>query len=244
MANFETITYEKHGLIAHITLNRPKVLNAYNVQMRDDLFETLTAVDLDNEVRCLIISGAGDRAFCAGADLKEFGTAPSQVIAREVRWQRDVWGLLMGLRVPTIAALNGYVLGSGLEIALCCDIRIATDKVQVGLPEASLGFIPAAGGTQTLPRTIGISRSLCMLLSSRYLCSLEALESGLITEITQYDELIPRCYEIASNLLQSPNLTLEYLKQAVYRGIDFPICKGIAMEAQLATRLFKNKASN
>ena len=149
MSSFETVIYERQGPLARIVLNRPRVLNAYNVQMRDDVYEALTAVSFDPDVKALVISGAGDRAFCAGADLTEFGTAPSQRIARQVRWERDVWGVLMDLPIPTIAALHGYVFGSGLELALCCDIRIAAPNAIFGLPETSLGFIPAAGATQT-----------------------------------------------------------------------------------------------
>ena len=110
--------YSKRGAVAHIVLNRPRVMNAYNVQMRDELFFTLEAVRDDPDVRVAVISGAGERAFCAGADLTEFGTAPSQVIARQVRWERDIWGLFLALRKPLIAAMRGYVIGSGVEISL------------------------------------------------------------------------------------------------------------------------------
>ena len=163
MDSFETVIFEVRDSVAWITLNRPRVLNAYNIQMRDDLYEALTAVSWDPEVRAVVISGAGDRAFCAGADLTEFGTAPSQRIARQVRWERDVWGLLMDLPIPSIAAMHGYVFGSGLEIALCCDIRIATTNAIFGLPETSLGFIPAAGATQTFPRAVGTGQALWTL---------------------------------------------------------------------------------
>ncbi len=122
-----------------------------------------SAIKEDSEVRVVIVKGAGDKAFCAGADLTEFLTAPSPMIARRVRWQRDVWGLFLSLPQPIIAALHGYVLGSGIEIALCCDLRIASDTVQFGLPEVRLGIIPAAGATQTLPRTVGLARALEML---------------------------------------------------------------------------------
>ncbi|MCH8088124.1 MAG: enoyl-CoA hydratase/isomerase family protein, partial [Chloroflexi bacterium] len=127
VSSFETIIYEVDGPLARITLNRPRVLNAYNIQMRDDLYEALTAVADDPQIRVLLIAGAGDRAFCAGADLTEFGTTPSRVVAREARYARDVWSRLRDLPCPTIAALHGYVLGSGVEMALCCDIRIAEE---------------------------------------------------------------------------------------------------------------------
>ncbi|MDP6178304.1 MAG: enoyl-CoA hydratase/isomerase family protein, partial [Desulfatiglandales bacterium] len=163
MNGFKTLTYEKRDGIAYVTLNRPQALNVYNVRMRDDLYEVLGAIRDDSEVRVAIFQGAGEKAFCAGADLSEFLTAPSPVIARQVRFDRDVWGLFLSIRQPLIAALHGYVLGSGIEIALCCDIRIASDDASFGLPEVGLGIIPAAGGTQTLPRSIGRSRALDML---------------------------------------------------------------------------------
>ena len=142
--------------------------------MRDDFSEALTAVRCDDEVKALIISGQG-RAFCAGADLTEFGTAPSQAVARRVRWQRDVWGQLDGLPVPVIAAVHGYCIGSGLEIMLLCDIRIAAEDTVFAMPEAHLGMIPAAGGSQTLPRNSSASAALDLLLTGRRIGAEEAL---------------------------------------------------------------------
>src|SRR4030042_6120639 len=155
VSNFQAIIYEKHNGIGYVTLNRPQVLNIYNLQMRDELYQVLSAIKDDPEVRVAIFKGAGERAFCAGADLSEFLTAPSPVIARQVRWERDIWGQFLSLPQPLIAALHGYVLGSGIEMALCCDIRMAADDARFGLPETGLGIIPAAGGGQTLPRVIG-----------------------------------------------------------------------------------------
>ena len=148
---FETILYRKEGSIAEIALNRPRRLNAYNMQMRDDMQQALEAVRDDSDVRCLVLRGEGERAFCAGADLTEFGSAPSRVIARQVRWERDVWGLFLSLDKPIVAAMHGFVIGSGLEMAMLCDIRIASEDAVFGLPEAALGMLPAAGGTQTIP---------------------------------------------------------------------------------------------
>jgi len=157
---FQTVVYEKHDNIAYITLNRPQVLNVYNVQMRDELYQILGAIKDDDEVMAIILKGAGEKAFCAGADLSEFLTAPSPVIARQVRWERDLWGLFLSLTQPLIGALHGYVLGSGIEMALCCDLRIASEDAKFGLPEAGLGIIPAAGATQTLPRVVGQAKAI------------------------------------------------------------------------------------
>jgi enoyl-CoA hydratase/carnithine racemase len=187
MSGFETVIYEKRNHIAHITLNRPRVLNVYNVQMRDELYQILSAMRDDDEVKVAVFRGAGEKAFCAGADLSEFLAAPSPTVARQVRWSRDVWGLFLSIPQPLIAALHGYVLGSGIEMALCCDIRVASEDARFGLPEVGLGIIPAAGGTQTLPRIIGRARALEMLLTSRWISGEEAYRIGLVKGQTAAD---------------------------------------------------------
>ena len=155
-----TVLYTKQDAVALIVLNRPEVINAFNMQMRDDLYATLEAAVDDPDVRAIVVSGSGDRGFCVGADLTEFGTAPSQVVARDVRWERDLWGLFLAVRKPLVAALHGHVIGSGVEIACLCDIRIAADDAVFRMPETALGMVPAAGGTQTLPRVVGRGRAL------------------------------------------------------------------------------------
>ena len=154
-------------------MNRPHVRNAYNTTMRDDLYQALSAVRDDPEVRVAVLSGEGP-AFCAGADLSEFGTAPSLAVARQVRWRRDVWGLFLSVPKPMVASIHGYCLGSGVEMALLCDIRIADQDALFGLPEASLGLIPAAGGVVTLPRTVGSGTALDLLLTRRRITASEA----------------------------------------------------------------------
>ena len=180
---FETIILSKSGDVAEIALNRPRVLNAYNMQMRDDMSQALEAVQDDPDVRCVLLRGEGDRAFCTGADLTEFGTAPSRVIARQVRWERDVWGQFLSLDKPIVAALHGYVIGSGIEMAMLCDIRIASEDAVFGLPEAALGMLPAAGGTQTIPRTVGRSRALEALLGNERMDAAKSLEIGLVHRV-------------------------------------------------------------
>lgn len=189
MSGFKTLIYEKKDSIASVTLNRPQVLNIYNIQMRDDLYEVLRAIKDDSEVRVAIFKGAGEKAFCAGADLSEFLTAPFPIVARQVRFERDVWGLFLSIPQPLIAALQGYVLGSGIEIALCCDIRIASEDVRFGLPEVGLGIIPAAGGTQTIPRIVGRARALEMLLTNRWIGGEEAFRFGLVNRVVPKEKL-------------------------------------------------------
>ena len=183
MNGFEVIIYEKQNGIAYITLNRPKALNAYNVKMRDELYEILGGIKDDPEVDAVILKGAGEKAFCAGADLTEFLSAPPPVFARQARFERDVWGRFLSIEQPVIAALHGYVLGSGIEMSLCCDIRLASDDARFGLPEPGLGIIPAAGGSQTLPRTTGQAPALEILLSGRWIDAKEALKVKLVNRI-------------------------------------------------------------
>ena len=233
MPPYQTILFEKQNAVAHLSLNRPDALNAYNVQMRDEFSEALSAVQEDDELSALIISGQG-RAFCAGADLTEFGTAPSQVAARAVRWQRDVWGQLNGLRIPVIAAIHGYCIGSGVEIALLCDIRLAAGDSLFAMPEAHLGMIPAAGGSQTLPRNCGTSAALDLLLTGRRLTADEALGLGLITRIAPRDRLEATAWDLAVELAKWAGPTRNYTKQAIREGLDLRLTEGLELENRLA----------
>jgi enoyl-CoA hydratase/carnithine racemase len=234
---FQTILLEKQGPIAHVTLNRPEALNVYNVKMRDELYEVLSAVRDDSEVDVVILRGTGDRAFCAGADLSEFLTAPPPATSRRVRWERDVWGLFLGLPQPVIAALHGYVLGSGIEMALCCDLRIASEEARFGLPEVTLGIIPAAGGSQTLPRTIGRAKSLEMLLTNRWIDAREAMSAGLVNKVVPRQELLPTVERMATRLASRPRLTVRCIKEAVARGGSLSLREGLDMERRLAQRM-------
>jgi len=234
MSTFKTIIYEKKDNLAYITLNRPEVLNVYNIQMRDELYQLLGAIRDDLEVRVAILKGAGDKAFCAGADLSEFLTAPSPIIARQVRWERDVWGLFLSLPQPVIAALHGYVLGDGIEMALCCDIRIASQNAQFGTPEVGLGIIPAAGGTQTLPRIVGRGKALEMLLTGRRIHAEEAYKAGLVNRVVPRDKLLPTVEEIARKIASYNHIAVRNAKQAVVRGLDLTLNEGLELEKRLA----------
>ena len=238
MSAFETLIYEKKDHVAHVTLNRPKALNVYNIQMRNDLYEVLGAIKDDPDVRVAVFRGAGEKAFCAGADLSEFLTAPSPTIARQVRFGRDVWGLFSSLPQPLTAAMHGFVIGSGVEIALYCDVRIASDDVKFGLPEVKLGIIPAAGGTQTLPRVIGKAKALEMILTSDWMDAEEACRVGLINRVVPKAKLYETVEEIAQKIASFNPLAVRYAKQAVVRGLDMPLQEGLELERRLA---FENR---
>ena len=237
MSAFETLIYEKEDALALVTLNRPQFLNAYNIQMRDDLFEVLHAIRDDDEVRVALFKGAGEKAFCAGADLSEFLTAPPPVIARQIRFDRDVWGLFLSIPQPLIAVLHGYVLGSGIEMALCCDLRITSDNAQFGLPEVALGIIPAAGGTQTLPRAVGRAGALEMLLTGRWMDAREALQIKLVNRVVPADRLLETAREVAEKIAACDPDVIKGIKQAVVRGMDLPLAQGLDLEKMLACRV-------
>lgn len=236
MDGFETVIFEKKDDLAYVTLNRPRVLNAFSVKMRDDLYEVLSAIKMDDDIRVIVIKGAGEKAFCAGADLTEFLTAPSVVKARRIRGVRDLWRLFVSMPQPMIAAIHGYIFGSGMEIALFCDIRIASDDVVFGLPEVGLGIIPGAGGTQTLPRVMGLSRTLDMLLTGRRLTAQEALDGGLVNRIVPRGDLYRVADEIAKKIAGFDVHAVRNAKQAVTRGMDMTLEQGLDLEKKLAVR--------
>lgn len=233
----ETVVYSKQGPIAHVLLNRPRVVNAYDTQMRDELFQALEAVRDDPDVLVAILSGAGDRGFCAGADLAEFGTAPSQVVARLVRWERDVWGLFLEIKKPLIAALHGHVIGSGVEIACLCDIRIASEDAVFRMPEIALGMVPAAGGTQTLPRIIGTGPALDVLLTGRSVTAEETLALGLVHRVVPGTELLDAALRVAGELASRSPDAVSAAKSAILAGTDMPLSAGLDLERRLAARL-------
>ena len=233
---FETLLFQKVGAVAHISLDRPQVVNAYNIQMRDDFSEALSAVQLDPEVRALLITGEG-RGFCAGADLTEFGSAPSQVIARRVRWERDVWGQLVNLDKPIVAAVHGFCIGSGLEIALLCDLRTAAEGTVFALPEVQLGMIPAAGGTQTLPRVAGGSQALDLLLTGRRIEAEEALAMGLVTRLAAPESLRDEGWRLANELAELPAKAVAAMKRLLRHGMDLDLAQALELERRVATRL-------
>lgn len=230
---FGTIIVEKVGSVAHLALNRPDQLNAYSVAMRDDFAEALHLVAEDDEIAALLITGKG-RAFCAGADLREFGAAPSQVIARNARWQRDVWGQLLSLDKPIVVAAHGYCIGSGVEILLLGDLRIAASDTVFAMPEVQLGMIPAAGGSQTLPANVGTSVSLDLLYTGRRFGAAEAMAYGVISRVVEPDDLETTAWQTVQELSGLPAGFATALKSAWGSGSEMPLGAGLALEQRLA----------
>ena len=233
---FDTLLYDKQDGIAWVTLNRPDLLNAINMRMRDELWDVVQAVRDDTEVQIVIFRGAGERAFSAGADISEFGTAPSYVESRRARRQRDLWGLILSLEKPLIAAIHGYALGAGIELPMCCDLRIASEDARLGLPEVSLGYIPSAGGTQTLPRHVPPGVAMHMILTGDPIDAGTALRHGLVQRVVPRERLYQEAESLARTLMSRRQLALRLAKRAVLEGLDLPLAEGLALERRLAAR--------
>jgi enoyl-CoA hydratase/carnithine racemase len=243
LSGFEVIIYEKQDNIAYVTLNRPRALNAYNIRMRDELFEVLGAIRDDPEVRVAVLKGAGEKAFCAGADLTEFLTAPPPVLARKARFERDIWGRFLSIQKPFIAALHGYVIGSGIEMSLCCDIRLASEDALFSLPEINLGMIPAAGGTQTLPRVVGKGYALNLLLSGGYINAIQAKHIKLVNNILSRQDLLIEAKRLAHKIAGYDPQTVSYAKQAITRGVNMSLQEGLNLEKKLSLIFLNNNSS-
>lgn len=223
--------------VVWLTLNRPDVLNAANMAMRDELWSALEAVRDDPDARVVVFTGAGERAFSAGADISEFGTAPSYVESRAARHDRDVWGLMLSITKPFVAAIHGYAFGAGCELALLCDIRVAAEDAAFALPEVHLGYIPSAGGTQTLPRTVhpGVARE--MVLSGQPIDAQRALRVGLVQRVVPRERLRAEAAEIAAALAAMPQEALRGAKEALLRCEGLPLEEALRVEATIARRV-------
>ena len=225
------VLYEKSDDgVATITLNRPAALNAVNLAMRDALWELLLAVRDDPDVRVAILRGAGEQAFCAGADVKEFGSAPSVVEARRARQQRDLWGLMLEMETPLIAQIHGWALGAGCEMSLLCDLRIAAEDARLGLPEVTLGYIPSAGGTQTLPRTVAASDAMRMILSGEPVDAPTALRMGLVHRVVPATTLASEVQRTARTIAARPPAVIRALRRTLFQTTDLPFAEALAFE--------------
>jgi enoyl-CoA hydratase/carnithine racemase len=233
----DTLIYEnKPEGLAWITLNRPEVLIAINMQMRDDLWGLMHSVRDDPDVRAVIFKGAGDRAFSAGADISEFGTAPSYDEARRARRERDLWGFMLSLDKVLIAAIHGFALGAGVELPMCCDFRIASEDARLGLPEVTLGYIPSAGGTQTLPRHIPPGVAMYMIFTGDPIDARAAYRYGLVQRVVPRERLYAEAEALARKLLSQSADAVRLAKRAVVEGIELPLTHGVALEWRLAAQ--------
>ncbi len=217
--------------VAVVTLNRPQVMNALNLRLREEIMALCTDLDADPEVGVIIFTGAGDRAFCAGADLKERGQRTTQEMYDERRFFRGKWiSAVAGIAKPTIAAINGYCLGGGLEVALQCDLRIASDNARFGLPEVTLGFLPGGGGTQRLPRLIGLQKAKEMILTGQHIDAAEAERLGIVLRVVTREQLMPAAMELAQAIAKNPRIAVLQAKVALNASQETMLSGGLQAE--------------
>ncbi len=234
---YETILYEVRDGIAWLTLNRPQAMNARSIQMQAELLDAYNAVYRDPDVRVLVLTGAGQKAFCAGRDLKEVAAVASIVEDRRRRTEPRDTEVLGRLDKPTIAAINGYALGGGLEMALACDIRIAAEGAQLGLTEVRRGQIPGSGGTQRLPRLIGRGPAMELLLTGAMIEAEEARRLGIVSRVVPQEELLPTAESLARTIAARAPVAVRYVKEAVNKGLDLTLAQGLQLESDLAVLL-------
>jgi enoyl-CoA hydratase/carnithine racemase len=230
-AALENVLYEKKGAIAYVTLNRPKVLNALSQKTWQDLRAAFEDARDDADVRGAILTGAGDKAFIAGADIGELAKVSAVEGATSSTYGQEVLNLIENLGKPVIAAVNGFALGGGCETAMACTIRIAVEHAKFGQPEVKLGLIPGGGGTQRLPRLVGKGRALQLILSAEMISAQEAYRIGLVNEVVPAAELISRAEGILKQIFSNAPLAVKYSLEAVNKGLETSQAEGLALEA-------------
>ncbi|UBV43273.1 enoyl-CoA hydratase/isomerase family protein [Deinococcus taeanensis] len=229
---FNNVQIDQHGPIAILSINRPRALNALSADTLSEIAQAVNLIVEDAEVGALIITGAGDRAFVAGADISEFQDLEGVYDGRELSLAgQDVMHQIASLPIPVIAAVNGFALGGGLELALACDVRVAATTARLGLPEVTLGLIPGFGGTQRLARLIGVGRALDLMLTARQVKADEALAMGLVNYVA--DDALTKAREVAEQMLKNAPIAMSLVKEAVRRGLDTTLEGGLEIEADL-----------
>jgi len=229
--SLETVIYEKKGAIAYVTVNRPRVLNALNHRTWADLRAAFEEARADVEVRGAILTGSGDKAFIAGADIGELAQVTAVDAERSSSFGQSVLNLIESLGKPVIAAVNGFALGGGCETAMACTIRIAAENAKFGQPEVKLGLPPGGGGTQRLPRLVGKGRALQLILSGEIINAAEAYRIGLVNEVVPAADLIPRAETILKQILVNAPIAVQYSLEAVNKGLETSQAEGFALEA-------------
>jgi enoyl-CoA hydratase/carnithine racemase len=230
--DFQTILFEVQDRVARVTLNRPEQLNALSFQMRDELAAAFDQCAADDEVRAVLLMAKG-RAFCAGVDLADGSFEETPIESVEVRLRGDFRAKLTGMGKPSVAAVQGFALGGGCELAMCCDLRVAAEDAQFGQPEINLGSTPAGGATQRLPRLIGTAKALELLMTGERLPASEAERVGLVNYVVPLDQLEDTAMGLARKLAGKAPLAIKYLREAVYRGRELPLEDGLRLEVYL-----------
>jgi len=238
---FQTILYEVRDQIARVTFNRPESMNAISRQMARELVEVCTQAEDDSAVRVAIFTGAGDRAFSAGMDLKERAeTTFSPIDRRNQKLSATIHTqsrAIAAMTKPTIAAIRGYCVGGGLEMALACDLRVAAEDAQLGLTEVRRGLIPGAGGTQRLPRVVGVAKALEICLTGDNVTGAEARRLGLVNVAVPAGEVVKAAEELATRILRGAPMSVAFIKEAIKKGMELPLEEGLRLEADLSAMI-------
>jgi enoyl-CoA hydratase len=230
---FENILLEKKNSIAYVTVNRPKVLNALNMATMEELRAAFTDIQNDVGIRVAILTGSGEKAFIAGADIGELSKHDAVSGKEYTHRGQSVLDLIESLGKPVIACINGFALGGGCEIAMACTMRLASSNAKLGQPEVKLGIIPGYGGTQRLPRLVGRGIAMQLVLTGEMISAEEAHRIGLVNEVVAPAELIPRAEAIAQKIIANAPLAIQYAMEAVNHGLDLPLAEGLYLEATL-----------
>jgi enoyl-CoA hydratase len=230
---FTMLKYEKDGPLAVITINRPEVRNALSNALTEELAVAFAAVEKDETVRVLIITGEGDKAFMAGADVKELQARDYVLGRKQTRRRQEVFNMLAEMPIPVIAAINGFALGAGLELALACTLRVASTEAKLGSPEVNLGIIPGDGATQRLPRLVGFGRAMEIVLTGEMVDAETAHRIGLVNRLAAPEQLTEEAKKLALTLAAKPPLALQYAKEAVNRSLEVGLNEGLAHESYL-----------
>lgn len=233
MHEFETLTLESEQGVCVLSFNRPKALNALNRQTLDELERALIQAESDPRIHGLILTGSGEKAFVAGADIKELAQLDADAARKVAQRGQSIFSRIENLPIPVIAAVNGFCLGGGCELAMSCHMRVASETARFGQPEAKLGLIPGYGGTQRLPRLVGRGRALEIILSGDMVSAQEALRIGLVNHVVPADQLIPRCRQLLESILANSPTAVRHTIEAVNKGSQGSLEEGLALEAAL-----------
>ncbi len=227
--NQVVITKSERGIVT-LTLNRPEAANAFSLQLLQEFSDILNEIQFDRSVRCVIITGAGEKVFCAGADLKERAGMDHVQVQKTLALIRSTVNNVEALPQPVIAAMNGMAFGGGLELVLACDLRVCSEQAKVGLTETSLGIIPGAGGTQRLPRLIGKGRAKELIFTAKRVSAQEAEKIGLIEYVVPQNQVLSKAFEIAEQIVQNAPIAVAQAKQAIDKGYDLDLYTGLSIE--------------
>jgi enoyl-CoA hydratase len=231
--SFDNLLIDRDQAVAIVTINRPKVLNALNTQTLDELRRAMLELQHDQQVRAIVVTGAGEKAFVAGADINELAALSATSARDHGLAGQHVFDLIENLGKPVIAAINGYALGGGCELAMACTLRLAADTAKLGQPEINLGIIPGFAGTQRLPRLVGTGKAMELILTGAPVAAAEAERIGLVNRVVPAAELMAEARKLAAHLAAQAPVAIRYIIAAINKGMDMPFAEGAVFEATL-----------